>query len=288
MTIRDPELLRQWNDGGYAVLKGAIPHDLIDRLNKDVAAFRATCGETKDEHGFGQRIGLFHIQNDNSLQVALHPTVREFLAFALKDEPLLYGSLTFETGTEQAAHQDSIFFFTEPYEAMAGVWVALEDIHPDAGPLFYYPGTHKWGVARAEAVWKERPDLHDRVKKLTWRADENDTRVQIANELGAAWHKMLHDRIAREGLKPTPVIIKKGDALVWQAHLVHGGLPRNNRALSRRSMVTHHIGRRAMMFDMYTYFLRPQSFFGRSSALGMGVENHRYGPYVRHEKPVTY
>jgi hypothetical protein len=124
MTIRDPELLRQWRDSGYAVLKRAVPLDLIDRTNKDVAAFRANCGETKDDHGFGQRIGLFHIQNENSLQVALNPTVREFLAFALQDEPLLYGSLTFETGTEQAAHQDSIFFFTDPVDAMAGVWPA--------------------------------------------------------------------------------------------------------------------------------------------------------------------
>ena len=94
MTIRDPELIRQWRDGGYAVLRRVIPYDLIDRLNRDVAAFRATCGETKDDHGFGQRIGLFHIQNDNSLQVALHPGVREFLAFALQDESLLYGSLS--------------------------------------------------------------------------------------------------------------------------------------------------------------------------------------------------
>ena len=288
MTIRDPELLRQWNDGGYAVLRRVIPHDLIDRLNKDVAAFRATCGETKDDHGFGQRIGLFHIQNSNSMDVALHPGVREFLTFALKDEPLLYGSLTFETGTEQAAHQDSIFFFTDPHYAMAGVWVALEDVHQDAGPLFYYEGTHKWGVERAEAVWKARPDLYERVQKLTWRPDENEARMQLGNELGSAWHDLLHARIRQQALKPTPVVIRKGDALVWHAHLVHGGLPRNNRALSRRSMVTHHIGRKAIMFDMFTFFLRPQSAFGRQTALPLAVKQHRSGEYVHHDKPVTY
>jgi ectoine hydroxylase-related dioxygenase (phytanoyl-CoA dioxygenase family) len=286
--IRDPELIRQWTDNGYALLKQAIPHAVIDQLNADVAAFRRTCGETKDDHGFGQRIGLFHSQNATSLQVALSPEVRDFLRFAFADEPLLYGSLTFETGTEQAAHQDSIFFFTDPEYAMAGVWLALEDVHPDSGPLFYYPGTHKWGVARAEQVWAARPDLHDRVKAVSWRRGDADARIALANELGAAWHVLLHARIAKEGLQPVPVLIKKGDALVWHAHLVHGGLPRNNRALSRRSMVTHHIGRKAMMFDMYTFFLRRQEDFGRSTALGLAVAQHPLGPYVQHEKPVTY
>lgn len=285
----DPELERQWRDQGYALLKQVVPHDLIDRLNKDVAEFRRTCGETKDDHGFGQRIGLFHIKNELSLRVALNPEVREFLRYAFQDESLLFGSLTFETGTEQAAHQDSIFFWTDPDFAMAGVWVALEDVSPDAGPLFYYPGSHRWGVDRAEQVWAARPDLHDRVKKLSPPQPGNaDARAQLANECGAVWHELLAKKIAQQNATPVPVIIKKGDALVWHAHLVHGGSKRNNRALSRRSMVTHHIGRKAAMFDMYTFFLRPQVEFTRGNALGLGVQQHALGPYVQHEKPVTY
>jgi ectoine hydroxylase-related dioxygenase (phytanoyl-CoA dioxygenase family) len=265
-----------------------VPHDLIDALDRDVAAFRARCGETKDDHGFGQRIGLFHVQNRHSLAVAQNPAVREFLAFALQDEPLLYGSLTFETGTEQAAHQDSIFFFTQPYTAMAGVWVALEDVSPDAGPLFYHPGSHRQGVLRGEDVWAARPDLHERVRRVSWAPEGAEARIQLANELGGAWHELLHARIRREGWQPVPALVQKGDALVWSAHLVHGGLPRRNRALSRRSMVTHHIGRHAQMFDMYSYFLRPNAAFDRGLALGLQVVDHELGPYVRHEKPVTY
>lgn len=289
MVRLDPELERQWRDDGYALLKQAVPHDLIDRLNRDVAAFRRSCGETKDDHGFGQRIGLYHIQNEHSLRVALNPEVREFLRFAFQDESLLFGSLTFETGTEQAAHQDSIFFWTDPDYAMAGVWVALEDVHPDAGPLFYYPGSHHWGVDRAEDVWRARPDLHERAKKINWwLPGGGDARVQLGNECGAVWHELLAKKIASKNATPVPVLIKKGDALVWHAHLVHGGLPRKDRSRSRRSMVTHHIGRNALMFDMYTFFLRPRAEFGKSTAMGLGIQQHAAGPYVPHEKPVTY
>jgi ectoine hydroxylase-related dioxygenase (phytanoyl-CoA dioxygenase family) len=29
---------------------------------------------------------------------------------------------------------------------MCGVWVALEDMSEGAGPLEYYPGSHKWPI----------------------------------------------------------------------------------------------------------------------------------------------
>ena len=79
MTITDPEVQTSWQRDGYVILKRAVPLDLIDALNVRVAAFRGRCGETKDEHGFGQRIGLFHAHDEVSLAVALNSEVREFL-----------------------------------------------------------------------------------------------------------------------------------------------------------------------------------------------------------------
>tara|TARA_R110002094_G_scaffold160177_2_gene145492 strand:- start:395 stop:1264 length:870 start_codon:yes stop_codon:yes gene_type:complete len=289
MTILDPEVVRQWEEGGYAVLKQVVPHDLIDRVNRDVAVFRSTCGETKDEQGYGQRIGVFHSQNSDSLAVALNPEVREFLRWALRDDPLLFGSLTFEVGTEQGAHQDSIHFWTEPQAAMAGVWVALEDVHPDAGPLFYYPGSHKWGIDRAEDCWRVRPDLFERTQREGfWAPDNIEERTATAGELGNAWCQLLIDKVAARGEQPVPVMVKKGDALIWHAYLVHGGQPRRDRRLTRRSMVTHHIGRNASMFDTNTYFLCPQDAFDSKRALPLGITDSPAGSYVNHGKPVTY
>ncbi len=36
-----------------------------------------------------------------------------------------------------------VHFNSIPQRFMCGVWVAMEDIAPDNGPLHYYPGSHK-------------------------------------------------------------------------------------------------------------------------------------------------
>ena len=54
-----------------------------------------------------------------------------------------FQTLNFRVGTQQPAHSDSIHFNSEPFGMMCGVWLALEDIGDDQGPLVYYPGSHK-------------------------------------------------------------------------------------------------------------------------------------------------
>ena len=32
---------------------------------------------------------------------------------------------------------------TEPLGYLIAIWVALEDVTPDSGPVYYYPGSHR-------------------------------------------------------------------------------------------------------------------------------------------------
>jgi ectoine hydroxylase-related dioxygenase (phytanoyl-CoA dioxygenase family) len=43
----------------------------------------------------------------------------------------------------QRPHQDYPYVHTPRPSFLAASWVALEDVHPDAGPLFYYPRSHR-------------------------------------------------------------------------------------------------------------------------------------------------
>jgi ectoine hydroxylase-related dioxygenase (phytanoyl-CoA dioxygenase family) len=282
------ETQREWNENGFVVLRNAVDHELIDRLNGEITEFRRTCGEGKDEFGYGQRIGLFHAQNRRSLQVALNPRVREFLSWAFKDDPVLFGTLTFEAGTEQSAHRDNIFFQTDPQHCMAGAWAALEDVHETAGPLFYIPGSHKWPVVRGEDVRKAFPDWTARLLEKKRNGAPWAEMVELANEGGALWHKHLHADIVRRDARSVPAIIKKGDILVWHSLLVHGGLARTDRRLSRKSMVAHFIGRNSRMWDMNTYFLSTNAECTRKNAMHMHLVEDELGPYFQLEKPVTY
>lgn len=281
-------LVEQWNRDGYVILRNAISDSLIDAANSDIAKFRKTCGETKDEHGYGGRIGLFHTQSSNSLKIALNAKVQDFLRWAFQDEPVLYGSLTFEAGTEQNAHQDAIFFHTEPNNCMAGAWTALEDVHADAGPLFYISGSHRWGLMRAEAVNEAYPDHARLITDARASGKTLPEMAQLAAKSGEYWSELLKKKIGLENSVSEPVLIKKGDVLIWHAHLVHGGLPRVRRELSRRSMVVHYVSRKAQMWDMNSFFLLRQDEFSSVNAMNLNVSESPDGLFVRHEKPVVY
>ena len=57
-----------------------------------------------------------------------------------------FQTLNFPVGTQQPLHSDSIHFSSIPERFMCGVWLAMEDVGPDAGPLTYLPGSHKWPI----------------------------------------------------------------------------------------------------------------------------------------------
>lgn len=47
-------------------------------------------------------------------------------------------------GTQKDANSDSVHYFSLPERFMWGVWLALEDFGPDAGPPFNLLESHCW------------------------------------------------------------------------------------------------------------------------------------------------
>jgi phytanoyl-CoA hydroxylase len=79
-------------------------------------------------------------------KLSLSKTVVSFLAHIFGERPCVMQTLTFNKGSQQPAHADFAFVFNQTdISYMAASWIPLEDIHADAGPLAYYPGTHKVG-----------------------------------------------------------------------------------------------------------------------------------------------
>jgi hypothetical protein len=104
---------------------------------------------------------------------------------------------------------------------MCGVWLALEDIHPDAGPLTYYPGSHRWPILYNELI--------GRVNGIN-----NDFLAQKPFE--DAWRALVEATGARSEV----FCAKKGQGLIWAANLLHGGSRQNDPARTRWSQVTHY------------------------------------------------
>ena len=85
--------------------------------------------------------------------------VLELLRTVYGRKPRPFQTLNFKYGTQQRPHADAVHFNTEPPGFMCGVWVAMEDIDADFGPLVYYPGSQRLPFASpSEAGIRIDPD----------------------------------------------------------------------------------------------------------------------------------
>lgn len=166
--------------------------------------------------------------------------VLELLERAYGREPFPFQTLNFRRGSRQAAHIDSVFFDSAPARFMAGVWFALEDVAEDAGPLVYYPGSHKLTQTGSDTVL-------DVLGGNALGGDALDGNDAVPM-MGAGGEKTLsrhHSRavqalIEQHGLVPRTVLLKKGQAAIWTANVMHGGAPVVNPEATRRSLVVHY------------------------------------------------
>jgi hypothetical protein len=244
-------LRKQWLDNGFVTLPGVFSPEEVAAYNAVVNHARTTVDDGKDAHGFGDRIGQLHQAYPALLELPAKSSVTDFLTWAFGEPPVLFGSLNFERGTQQEAHIDAIFFWPEPAYAMAGVWVALEDVDPEAGPLFYISGSHKWPFFHSDDVVSTRPDLATAWHHARAHGESDD----IVGKMGVAW---TADFLTAERERQAPRILpplKAGDVVVWHSLLAHGGSPRNNAALSRKSAVFHFFGGTAKLYTFSQFML---------------------------------
>ena len=253
-------LKKFWRENGFVILKRDVPSESIDLVNEAIHKSRQhleSLGQgEKDGFGNTGRISNIHSINRLVFKFILNQRVRRFLQFALNGEPVLWGSLTFQVGTEQPAHADAPFFYTEPTGSFAGVWTALEDIHPDSGPVFYYDKS-PLNPLKGKDVLDRHPNLNQLV--LEARKGNSNLRNKFYRDLAAkvsdAYTEELINHWVNSGKEKIPVILEKGDTLIWSQWLVHGGLMRTNLKKTRNSIVCHFCTKDSKHWPMQDYFL---------------------------------
>lgn len=132
-----------------------------------------------------------------------------------------FQTLNFPVGTQQHLHSDSIHFSSIPERFMCGVWLAMEDVHPDSGPLTYLPGSHKWPILTNAMIGRRGFGQRSPFAQAPFET---------------AWMALVES----SGLEEERFLPKRGQALIWAANLLHGGSPQNDRTRTRWSQVTHY------------------------------------------------
>ncbi|HEX4590929.1 MAG TPA: phytanoyl-CoA dioxygenase family protein [Gemmataceae bacterium] len=214
-----PGQRRLFDRDGFLVLDPGIPDKVLEQVKADVAghyqpapAGTVGCplvGRVQDAWTFSPAVR----------SVALWPRILRVLKALYGRQPKPFQTLNFPVGTEQPVHSDTMHFNSVPGGWMCGVWVALEDLGPDCGPVVYYPGSHTLPEYSLEEVGA--PD------------GENPS-VRYHH-----YEQFVKRLIRDHDLQPQYATLRKGQAFVWAGNLLHGGSPRRDPNCSRHSQVTH-------------------------------------------------
>lgn len=277
-----------WVNDGFVVLRNIYKENEIQRFNEYVKSIRLVVDDGKDANGFGDRIGQLHQKNEQLLELAKSDEVIKFLTWAFGDEPVVFGSLNFEKGSSQDAHVDAIFFWPEPSYSMAGVWVALEDIHQDSGPLFYLPGSHRWPFIQSETVIEANPGLRearDAAKLKGYPESEKNTLVAL---LGQKWTDIFKTQEIMQDTAQVPLTINRGDVVIWHSLLAHGGMPIKNPLLSRKSVVFHYIGSNTKLYSFDQFMLNDSFDLKDLPPQPMNLKRYKSLRYMKYSYFVTY
>ncbi|MEY2895479.1 MAG: hypothetical protein RIS42_1198 [Bacteroidota bacterium] len=220
LSATDAALAKEYNEQGYVVIKNVFSEELIDQIIQDM-----------QEKGFNPDYPIETFRNDIRIQdlweksepvkqMAAHPEIIKTLEMLYDREVIPFQTLNFKVGSQQKAHSDTMHFSSLPARYMCGVWVALEDITEDNGPLFYYPGSHR------------TPEYNFSHFKNT----VEDTTYDNYPE----YETFMEELMEASPFQKVKFLAKKGDALIWSSNIIHGGSAVNDPNSTRFSQVTHY------------------------------------------------
>ncbi|MCD6023420.1 MAG: hypothetical protein K0Q91_336 [Fibrobacteria bacterium] len=216
LNAEDLERVHHFREKGYVILRGAATEELADRIKREVSSlFRA---EPSDGTDYNFRVQDAWRESPAVRELAGNERVLATLRLLYGREPFPFQTLNFQKGSQQRAHSDAIHFSCLPPRYMCGAWAALEEIHPDNGPLFYYPGSHKL------------PEYTYFDLGMTKRGEQSYLRYEDYIE------KLMN----AHGLRRETLNAQKGDVFVWASNLVHGGAKIRKEGSTRWSQVTHY------------------------------------------------
>jgi hypothetical protein len=228
---------------GYAVLN--FPDAQIDEKAEAIKADLHHKYDFKYWRGIGHEAGHgLRLQDawqfdSNVRSIACNQQILELLGRLYGRRAWPFQTLNFPVGTQQHYHSDSIHFSSSPERFMCGVWLALEDIDENNGPLVYYPGSHRWPIYSNEHIGRCVAEMSE-----------------MPNQ--ELYEDMWKALVESSGIQPEYFHAKKGQALIWAANLIHGGSRQRDPQRTRWSQVTHYY------FDDCAYFspLRSDPFYG--------------------------
>lgn len=226
------EALKGWSANGYAVLENFLNDKEAEAINTEIEEMISN-KEVKFRYNGKKIMFAFH-RSKLIRDLATGDRLCGILNMLMGKKVALFQSINFLKASEQKTHSDSIHMTTFPLGNLIAVWIALEDIGEDQGPLHYYPKSHTL------------PYL------MNSDFDNEGSSLFLGNKTYLDYEDRIHQLVSKNNLKKQSFHAKKGDLFIWHANLLHGGNPMNNKDLTRKSMVLHYYTTDAICYHELT------------------------------------
>lgn len=201
LSAEDEAMARFYAENGYLIIDPQIDDALIDKVVKELKPSFEAEGTNRLQDAWKDFEAV--------RQIAIAPRVIEILQMLYRRRPVPFQTLNFSTGSQQRTHSDSIHFNSVPERYLAGVWVALEDVYDGNGPLHYYPGSH-------------RLPFYD-LSILGIKGSTSESIESMLANYYTRYEDFIEELVQHKQLQKKVLNIKKGQALIWSANLLHGG-----------------------------------------------------------------
>ena len=259
------ELVQQFATAGFIVVEDAVDQGAIDAHLIGIDQFDRDRTDHFDT-SLPLREGLFRLrerhaferENPATLQVQMAPRLVATLATLLGDEPVALFMTEFNVSPYVASKYDGPSFtphlhntelMTSPPEGHLLAWIALEDIVDDAGPMWVAPGSHLTWIDLPERLPAHlalhQPELLSLTKKVLASDVSLETWSRLTEAIAAVVRQLIAKAMETEPFHPQPMLLAKGDAVVFHPALLHGTLPPRlpGGSLSRRSCNVRYVAR---------------------------------------------
>ena len=217
-------------ENGYVIFKSLISDEKIEKILFELKRFKESnrIYYSQSEHNWRKirkdldSNGLLECSFENFTDLPwakdLSKAGREILQsqeilFALRKlsdfpEFCMWQNMFFDKSTGTIDHIDTWYLDTDPMGYLFGAWVALEDIDGRGGVFHVYPKSH----LSLNKSWKN-----------------------ISHEEFINWSK-----VESQNFEKKPLLLKKGDLLLWHPSLIHGSTLQKEKGYSRKSLTAHY------------------------------------------------
>ena len=209
--LTDAELA-EYKEKGWIVPTWELPAELLADMRKEYHALLERNSHLQSDimmvphQTKGGSMGV--IGSEKWLEFATHPSIISTASQLIGEDIILWGTTIFGkpafSGKETPWHQDGEYYPIKPLEGLT-VWIPLDDVTPENGPMQFIPGSHK----------------QHKLFSHSW-SEGNDKTINL-----------VCDSEHFDESTATPLVIRAGQVSFHDVYMIHGSTA--NRTDRRRA-----------------------------------------------------